>query len=931
MADGFNRTAVDDIADEPMAMAGHDYAIAFSNPRLNLSKMKTSREQPAAYAVSAVVLLVFTVSVRSQIAPSIPTQPVGLTNNAGTTAMFTVGANGDAPLSYQWRKNGMNLTNATAPTLVLSNVLSATEGSYTVVVTNSSGAVTSVVARLTVNDPVIQQQPASEAVIEGDPMWFDVVAVGTGPLSYQWRRNGIRLSDGPNIVGTTGDTLIIYEVSNANAGTYSVDVANALGKSVTSAEAILTAIAPPRITTQPQSQEVNQGVSVVFIVVAGGTAPLRYQWFFNYTQPIPGATNSYLTLVNVHPVDEGDYTVVVTNQAVGYAAVSQGATLTVDVPPTIVDQPDGETVVEGDDVLFSVVADGTDDFDHPMTYQWRKNGYAIGGETDDTYINYGVTAADAGSYSVKIENVAGEVVSTNAILTVLIPPTITVQPNSKMVLASDMVTFAVKATGTPPLSYQWQFEGEDLAGETNSELTFMAAGLEQNGAYSCVVSNDACSDDVVSYPAELAESEDAYLTVQVELIRPTVAITSPAEWTRTTSNLTVHGTAFDNAEVSSVYWALNGLPDDANQQILAQGTTNWSATVSFTAPGTNLFRVRCRDSSANLSYYQTREFIYVPADRLRVQATGQGTLSPNYSNAWLEIGQSFSMTASGTNGYAFANWVISTNWAGGLTVTTNPLNFLMQPNLTLQVNFVDVAAPATTITAPTSGQRWSNEVFVVQGTATDNARVTNVFYQLNANVWAAAGTTNGWTNWTAAVVLTGGTNVVRAYAVDAAGNRSATNSMTFIYVTRPRLVVTSSPADSHFQFQMLGAVGAVLEIQASTNLIKWETIDVLTNDTGAAWFTDPSTNWMYRFYRVRFYRAPDPPVVIVGDGAVGFRAGRFGFNLTGEEGQVVVIEASTNLLRWTALATNKLDGNPIYFSDQSAETFRRRFYRARLQ
>ena len=82
----------------------------------------------------------------------------------------------------------------------------------------------------------------------------------------------------------------------------------------------------------------------------------------------------------------------------------------------------------------------------------------------------------------------------------------------------------------------------------------------------------------------------------------------------------------------------------------------------------------------------------------------------------------------------------------------------------------------------------SDAALTVTGKASDNVGVTQVFYQLNGTGWNPAATTNGWTNWTAQVTLSPGANLVQAFAEDAAGNRSKTNSVSFVYEA-------SAPAD----------------------------------------------------------------------------------------------------------------------------------------
>ena len=80
-------------------------------------------------------------------------QPQNQVLLVGQTATFTVGAGGDAPLSFQWLKDGAPIDGQTATNLVLTDVQMAAAGGYSVRVSNNSGAITSVVARLEVSLP----------------------------------------------------------------------------------------------------------------------------------------------------------------------------------------------------------------------------------------------------------------------------------------------------------------------------------------------------------------------------------------------------------------------------------------------------------------------------------------------------------------------------------------------------------------------------------------------------------------------------------------------------------------------------------------------------------------------------------------------------------------------------------------------------------
>jgi uncharacterized delta-60 repeat protein len=166
-------------------------------------------------------------------------QPVSRTNNAGTTATFSVTAGGTPPLSYQWLKGGLNLSDdgnvsgVHTSTLTLSNVLGGDGGSYTVVVSNTYGSVTSLVATLTVIDPAIISQPLSQNLELGQSATLSVSAVGTEPLGYQWWKDGLEVAQG------TDSSLTLTNLQGADAGSYRAVVSNPYG-SVTSAVALLT-------------------------------------------------------------------------------------------------------------------------------------------------------------------------------------------------------------------------------------------------------------------------------------------------------------------------------------------------------------------------------------------------------------------------------------------------------------------------------------------------------------------------------------------------------------------------------------------------------------------------------------------------------------------------------------------------------------------
>src|ERR1019366_8667585 len=182
---------------------------------------------------------------------------------------------------------------------------------------------------------------------------------------------------------------------------------------------------PPAIPVQPQSQVANAGATATFLVSATGLNP-AYQWRKNGASlangsKISGATTNKLTITNVSDSDVATYTVTVTN-LLG-SVTSSGATLTVIDPPVITAQPLGRRVLAGGNVSFNVTLSGT----APFHYQWRFNGGSILSATDAAYAMQAVGDASSGNYSVVVTNPAGSVTSSNALLTVIDPPTLALQ------------------------------------------------------------------------------------------------------------------------------------------------------------------------------------------------------------------------------------------------------------------------------------------------------------------------------------------------------------------------------------------------------------------------------------------------------------------------------------------------------------------------
>jgi hypothetical protein len=146
-------------------------------------------------------------------APAFSTQPANQSVTAGQTATFSVTVTGTAPLAYQWQKNSANISNANSASYTTPATVAGDSGTkFRVIVTNSAGSATSNAATLTVTPapvaPSITTQPANQTVTVGQTATFSVVAAGTAPLTYQWQKNNVNISNATASSYTTPATVL---------------------------------------------------------------------------------------------------------------------------------------------------------------------------------------------------------------------------------------------------------------------------------------------------------------------------------------------------------------------------------------------------------------------------------------------------------------------------------------------------------------------------------------------------------------------------------------------------------------------------------------------------------------------------------------------------------------------------------------------------
>lgn len=255
------------------------------------------------------------------------------------------------------------------------------------------------------------------------------------------------------------------------------------------------AVAAPVITRQPAaSVRLAAGGRLDLTAEVQNAAGVTYVWVKNGS-PLPSQTAVSLSRSAVTVADTGVYQLFVYSQGGGVTSTS--ATVEIDALPQFTSHPQSATAKLGDRVALTAQANGSP----AVTLQWYRNGQALAGAAQTSYVIASLQESDAGQYYVVAKNTLGEVQSQSATMAILRAPTVTAQPQSQTAVAGATVTFTVAASGSQ-LSYQWK-KGDSsiLTGETGSTLTLRNVSTLTEGFFSITVTNAAGS--ITSSPAQL--------------------------------------------------------------------------------------------------------------------------------------------------------------------------------------------------------------------------------------------------------------------------------------------------------------------------------------------------------------------------------------------------------------------------------------------
>lgn len=226
------------------------------------------------------------------VPPAITSQPVGATTNSGNTVQLqttvTVQQNdytNNLSQGYFWYKNATNLvfqqeivgTNVNT-SYTIPSASASDSGTYTVVVTNYWGAVTSAPAVVSIGSPPgFVTQPISKSALIGQNVSFAAATFGSTPLTFQWNKDNSQLSDGGVYAGTSTTALTLTSITANENGSYTLTVTNSAG-STNSNPATLSVASPPHVGLDRANSTVSgttlPGITYVVQSTADLTAPV---------------------------------------------------------------------------------------------------------------------------------------------------------------------------------------------------------------------------------------------------------------------------------------------------------------------------------------------------------------------------------------------------------------------------------------------------------------------------------------------------------------------------------------------------------------------------------------------------------------------------------------------------------------------------------
>lgn len=871
------------------------------------------------------------------VPPSITQQPQGADRPVGSSFTFSSAVAGSSPLNYQWFFNDTPLPGQTLTSLSLVNLQTNQSGSYWLTASNVAGVATSQVAVLSVGfPPGIVLAPSNSSVVLNSNLVLAVVASGSGPLAYQWRRNYGSLTDDARIHGATNDVLIIEQISTGDLGNYDVIVSSPYGQLSTPLVS-LTLLYPPTITANPTNRTVPAGTNVSFSVTTSGTTPFAYQWRFN-TADLPTRTNASLTLTNVQSASIGDYSVVVSNP---YGVATSGvATLTVlPAAPLITTQAVSRVASVGQTVSFIVAAKGSE----PMTCQWQFNGTNLPGANSFALALTNVNSSFAGTYRAAVSNAVGFVFSTNVTLGVS-PVLVWGLTNDGQALASA----AVPASATNVIA---------LAAGQTTDLGVPCMALRSDGSIvtwgnfsrDALPPTNAVDLVAVSVGASGATANNLALRSDGTVVNWTSSFKPPPALTNGNFVAIAAGAAHQLAlrdDGTVLAWGSNtsgqtNVPPSATNVIAIAAGANHSLALrsdgavvgwGLNSLGqatalSNAVQVVAISAGGNQSLG-----LLADGKAVGLVVTNSGPQVTYYGPPPLDATNLTAITAGSLHSLGLRKDGTVTGWGrtnfGTLSIPDMATNVLAlaaggRHNLALVSDPFAPPIPPR-IARPPLGRALKtgdNVVFNALGIGG-----LPLHFQWMRNGEPLAARTNQWLALTSAHPSEAGD--YQLVVVNDFG--SATSAVATVTVSIPQpMLVAPGMVTNGFRFTFASVTGLiyVVEFKDSLSASVWAELERRFGVGGLEIVTDTSANGLMRFYRVRALYAPSPKL-----SAATLNGGAVNFSFATVAGAQYIVEYTDRLAapQWNELQTISGTGGEVQFSEPSP-TGPQRFYRLRMR